>query len=51
MSTHGRTGLAHLCLGSVAEAVLHRVKVPVLLVRAPARATGNRQPRRQEARS
>ncbi|MBB6097898.1 nucleotide-binding universal stress UspA family protein [Deinobacterium chartae] len=36
MSTHGRTGLAHLLLGSVAEGVLHRVGVPVLLVRAPA---------------
>lgn len=33
MSTHGRGGLARALLGSVAEAVLHRVKVPVLLVR------------------
>lgn len=36
MSTHGRTGLAHLLMGSVAERVLHGVRVPVLLVRAPA---------------
>jgi nucleotide-binding universal stress UspA family protein len=35
MATHGRTGLRHLLLGSVAEQVLHRVRVPVLLVRPP----------------
>jgi nucleotide-binding universal stress UspA family protein len=35
MSTHGRSGLAHLFLGSVAESVLRRVKIPVLLVQAP----------------
>ncbi|HBY95093.1 MAG TPA: hypothetical protein DEP84_14225 [Chloroflexi bacterium] len=33
MTTHGRTGLRRLVLGSVAERVLHRVSVPVLLVR------------------
>jgi nucleotide-binding universal stress UspA family protein len=33
MSTHGRTGLAHLVYGSVAEAVLHRVPCPILLFR------------------
>ena len=33
MATHGRTGLSHLLLGSVAERVLHRARVPVLLVR------------------
>jgi nucleotide-binding universal stress UspA family protein len=32
MATHGRTGLSHLLLGSVAERVLHRARVPVLLV-------------------
>ena len=36
MSTHGRTGLAHLIYGSVAEAVMHNLDVPVFLVRAPA---------------
>jgi nucleotide-binding universal stress UspA family protein len=33
MATHGRGGLARLVMGSVAEAVLHRVHVPLLLVR------------------
>jgi nucleotide-binding universal stress UspA family protein len=33
MSTHGRTGLERLVLGSVAEAVLRRSRVPVLLAR------------------
>lgn len=32
MSTHGRSGLAHLFMGSVAQAVLRLVTVPVLLV-------------------
>ncbi|GHF61290.1 nucleotide-binding universal stress UspA family protein [Deinococcus metalli] len=32
MATHGRTGLAHLILGSVAERVVHGAGVPVLLV-------------------
>ena len=34
MSTHGRTGLSHLVLGSVAEKVVRHATVPVLLVRA-----------------
>ena len=38
MSTHGRSGLAHLFLGSVAEEVLRKVKVPVLLVPRPENA-------------
>lgn len=33
MATHGRSGLSHLVLGSVAEQVLRNVRVPVLLVR------------------
>lgn len=33
MGTHGRTGLDKLLLGSVTGGVLHRVSVPVLLVR------------------
>ena len=32
MGTHGRGGLAHAVLGSVAERVLHRAPCPVLLV-------------------
>jgi nucleotide-binding universal stress UspA family protein len=33
MATHGRTGLRHLLMGSVAQQVVRRVSVPVLLVR------------------
>lgn len=33
MATHGRSGLAHLFAGSVAEAVLRAAKFPVLLIR------------------
>lgn len=33
MGTHGRTGLAHLLLGSVAEKVLRHATIPVLTVR------------------
>lgn len=33
MATHGRTGLSRLLLGSVAEKILRRAPVPVLLVR------------------
>jgi nucleotide-binding universal stress UspA family protein len=34
VGTHGRTGLAHVLLGSVAERVVREAKVPVLVVRA-----------------
>jgi nucleotide-binding universal stress UspA family protein len=34
MATQGRTGLAHLMMGSVAEAVLRTVPVPVLALRS-----------------
>ena len=33
MSTHGRTGMLRLLLGSVAEQVVHRSKIPVVLIR------------------
>ena len=33
ISTHGRTGLQHLALGSVAERVIRRAHCPVLVVR------------------
>ena len=33
MSTHGRTGLGRLVLGSVAERVLHATRTPILLLR------------------
>lgn len=35
MGTHGRTGLSHLLLGSVAENVVRHAKCPVLTVRGP----------------
>lgn len=36
MGTHGRSGLSHLLLGSVAEYVVRHSKVPVLTVRLQA---------------
>jgi nucleotide-binding universal stress UspA family protein len=35
MSSHGRSGLGRLILGSVAESVLRGTGVPILLLRAP----------------
>jgi nucleotide-binding universal stress UspA family protein len=35
MSTHGRTGLQHLLLGSVTERVVRTAKVPVMTLRLP----------------
>lgn len=34
MGTHGRTGLAHLLMGSVAEQVLRHAEIPVFIVPA-----------------
>ena len=39
MGTHGRTGIAHALMGSVAEQVVRVAPCPVLLVRAPKRAS------------
>lgn len=41
MGTHGRTGLAHLLLGSLTEKVLRHARIPVLTVResAPRKTT------------
>jgi nucleotide-binding universal stress UspA family protein len=38
MGTHGRTGLGHLLLGSVAERVARTATCPVLTWRGPASA-------------
>jgi nucleotide-binding universal stress UspA family protein len=35
MATHGRSGLAHLALGSITEHVLEKSKLPLLIVRPP----------------
>jgi nucleotide-binding universal stress UspA family protein len=37
LGTHGRSGLARVLLGSVAEGVSHQAKVPVLLIRREVR--------------
>lgn len=37
LSTHGRTGIAHLLLGSIAEKLVRLSPVPVLTVPAPGR--------------
>ena len=37
MGTHGRTGLRHALLGSVAETVVRNAGCPVMTVRAPAK--------------
>jgi len=37
IGTHGRTGLARIVLGSVAESVAHQAHVPVMLVRRESR--------------
>ncbi len=38
LSTHGRTGFAHLLLGSIAEKLVRLSPVPVLIVPAPGRS-------------
>jgi len=35
MGTHGRTGLAHVLIGSVAEKVVHHARCPVLTIKHP----------------
>ncbi|MER3424513.1 MAG: hypothetical protein C4293_16135 [Nitrospiraceae bacterium] len=44
MGTHGRTGLAHILLGSTAERVLTMAPCPVLTVREPKGSRGGCQP-------
>ncbi len=43
MGTTGRTGLAHVLLGSVAERVVRRATCPVLTVRDPGRLQAERR--------
>jgi nucleotide-binding universal stress UspA family protein len=49
MSTHGRSGLKHLLLGSVAERVVRTAKTPVLLVKPPKQEP--RPSQKQEAKA
>lgn len=42
MGTHGRTGLGHVFLGSVAERVVRRSPCPVLTIRLPDEAASER---------
>jgi nucleotide-binding universal stress UspA family protein len=44
MGTHGRRGVAHLLLGSVAEHVVRTARCPVLTVRAPKEAVSEERP-------
>jgi universal stress protein A len=41
MATHGRTGLSHLVLGSVAERVVRMAPCPVLTIRPPGDRSGD----------
>lgn len=45
IATHGRTGLSHLLLGSVAERVVRSAPCPVLTVRAAVRSPRRAAPR------
>lgn len=38
MATHGRSGVTRLVMGSVAEKVMHSLRIPVMLLRPVARA-------------
>jgi hypothetical protein len=40
MGTHGRTGLAHLLLGSVAESIVRTASIPVVTLRGTCTAPG-----------
>jgi nucleotide-binding universal stress UspA family protein len=44
MSTHGRGGLGRLVFGSVAQAVLERSHVPLLLIRVGDQASDAEEP-------
>jgi nucleotide-binding universal stress UspA family protein len=46
MATHGRTGLSHLLLGSVAEKVVRAARCPVLTVRAYDKKRRSARPKR-----
>jgi universal stress protein A len=41
MSSHGRSGIARVMMGSVAEHVMRKAKCPVLLIKQPNNVAGN----------
>lgn len=43
MGTHGRSGIAHFLMGSVAETVLRESSIPVLVVHEPPGSAKNRE--------
>jgi nucleotide-binding universal stress UspA family protein len=43
MGTHGRTGISHLFLGSVAEQIVRRARCPVMTIRVKDEATDEEQ--------
>jgi nucleotide-binding universal stress UspA family protein len=52
MGTHGRTGLSHLLMGSVAEQVVRKATCPVLTVKTPlheGQASGEAIPEKTDA--
>ncbi len=51
MGTHGRTGLPHLLLGSVAERVVRHAPIPVLTVRTPRKKRAGAPASRQAKRA
>ena len=46
ISTHGRSGLAHVLMGSTAERVVRHAPVPVLTIRAPGKQMRGKRARR-----
>ena len=51
MGTHGRSGVAHMLMGSVAEHVVRTAPCPVLLVRHPKRAVAKAQAHGEHAKA
>jgi nucleotide-binding universal stress UspA family protein len=43
MATHGRTGLEHILIGSIAEKIIRHAPVPVLTIRPPSDTKGKRR--------
>jgi universal stress protein A len=50
MATHGRTGLEHLVIGSVAEKVVRHAPIPVLTIRREEPSAKRSRPARAKAR-